>query len=52
MRHLLEADYVVLGGGNARKVGAMPEGARLGGNQNAFLGAFRLWDEPAPRESV
>jgi polyphosphate glucokinase len=39
----LEADYVVLGGGNARKLKKMPKGARLGNNDFAFLGGFRLW---------
>jgi hypothetical protein len=39
----LEADYIVLGGGNAKKVGELPPGARLG--TNAFVGGFRLWEE-------
>jgi polyphosphate glucokinase len=39
----LEADYVVLGGGNARKLKKMPTGARLGNNDFAFLGGFRMW---------
>jgi polyphosphate glucokinase len=39
----LEADYVVLGGGNARKLKKMPPGARLGNNDFAFLGGFRMW---------
>lgn len=39
----LEADYVVLGGGNARKLKKMPDGARLGNNDFAFLGGFRMW---------
>jgi polyphosphate glucokinase len=38
------ADYVVLGGGNAKKVDPLPEGTRLGGNENAFEGGFRLWE--------
>jgi predicted NBD/HSP70 family sugar kinase len=42
----LAADYVVLGGGNAKKVGDLPPGARLGANSNAFVGGFRLWEEP------
>ena len=40
----LEADYVVLGGGNARKVKSLPAGMRLGDNGHAFIGGFRLWD--------
>ncbi len=40
----LEPDYVVLGGGNSKKVDDLPENVRLGANDNAFAGAFRLWD--------
>ncbi len=40
----LEPDYVVLGGGNAEKLGRLPRKARLGDNANAFKGGFRLWD--------
>jgi polyphosphate glucokinase len=44
----LEPDYVMLGGGNAKDVGELPDGVVLGGNDNAFKGGFRLWDETAP----
>jgi polyphosphate glucokinase len=40
----LQPEYVVLGGGNAKKLGELPPGVRLGANDNAFLGAFRLWN--------
>ncbi|WP_298255788.1 ROK family protein [Bradyrhizobium sp.] len=40
----LEPDYVVLGGGNALKLGRLPRKARLGDNANAFKGGFKLWD--------
>jgi polyphosphate glucokinase len=40
----LEPDYVVLGGGNAKRLDELPPSARLGANNNAFVGAFRLWD--------
>jgi polyphosphate glucokinase len=40
----LQAEDVVLGGGNARKLDALPPGARAGDNANAFLGGFRLWE--------
>ena len=43
----VEADYVVLGGGNAKKLGELPPNSRLGANENAFLGGFRLWDPSA-----
>jgi polyphosphate glucokinase len=42
----LEPDYVVLGGGNARKLDELPENVRLGANSNAFIGGFRLWGPP------
>ena len=45
---LLEADYVVLGGGNARKLKRLPKNARLGSNEFAFLGGFRVWHHAAP----
>jgi polyphosphate glucokinase len=45
----LEADYVVIGGGNARKLKKLPKNARLGNNEFAFLGGFRVWRASAPR---
>jgi polyphosphate glucokinase len=39
----LGADYVVLGGGNSKLLKELPPDARLGDNQNAFLGGARLW---------
>jgi len=47
----LEADDVVIGGGNAKKLEKLPPGARLGSNANAFKGGFKLWDEPRPRRT-
>jgi polyphosphate glucokinase len=41
----LAADYVVLGGGNCKKLKKLPAGLRLGSNENAFLGGFRMWEE-------
>jgi polyphosphate glucokinase len=43
LKMALEADYVVLGGGNSKKLKKLPAGARLGDNANAFVGGFRLW---------
>lgn len=40
----LGPDYVVLGGGNVRKLDKLPGYARRGDNADAFLGGFRLWD--------
>ncbi|HWX80261.1 MAG TPA: ROK family protein [Steroidobacteraceae bacterium] len=45
----LEADYVVIGGGNARKLNKLPKNARLGNNDFAFLGGFRSWRTQATR---
>jgi polyphosphate glucokinase len=45
LKRALEADYVVLGGGNSKKLERIPPGARLGSNGNAFLGGFRLWEK-------
>ena len=41
----LDADYVVLGGGNSKKLKELPSGAQLGKNENAFLGGFRMWQK-------
>jgi polyphosphate glucokinase len=45
----LEADYVVIGGGNARKLKKLPANARLGNNDFAFLGGVRVWRSTANR---
>jgi polyphosphate glucokinase len=37
------ADYVVIGGGNAKNVKDLPPGSRRGHNLTAFRGGFRLW---------
>jgi polyphosphate glucokinase len=44
----LEPEYVVLGGGNAGKLGKLPPRVRLGDNGNAFAGGYRLW-RPMPK---
>ena len=55
----LEADYVMVGGGNARLLDlkslneaipqeehkGLPQRIRLGSNSNAFRGGFRLWEK-------
>ena len=38
-----DADYVVVGSGNAKRLKKLPRGVRLGDNANAFLGGFKLW---------
>jgi len=44
MRRAFVADYVVLGGGNAKLLGDLPDGVELGHNRNVFLGGRRLWE--------
>jgi len=46
LENALQADYVVLGGGNAKLLNPLPPGTRLGANANAFIGGFRLWQTP------
>ncbi len=41
------ADYVVLGGGNAKVLKKLPAGIELGHNRNAYLGGCRLWQTQA-----
>lgn len=43
LKKSLIADYVVLGGGSAKKFDDLPDGIELGHNRNAFLGGVRLW---------
>lgn len=46
LQEALLPDYVVLGGGNLKKLDAMPPGCRPGDNDNAFVGGVRLWHPP------
>ena len=39
----LRPDETVIGGGNVRKLDALPPRCRAGHNANAFRGGFRLW---------
>jgi predicted NBD/HSP70 family sugar kinase len=45
MRAALQAEEVVLGGGNVKKLKTLPPGARRGNNENAFRGGSELWNE-------
>jgi polyphosphate glucokinase len=45
LRAALEADDVVIGGGNAKHLDRLPAGTRAGGNGRAFTGGYRLWRE-------
>ena len=46
LREALQVEYVVLGGGNVKRLGALPAGCRAGSNANAFVGGVRLWEDP------
>jgi polyphosphate glucokinase len=42
----VQAEEVVLGGGNVKRLKELPPHCREGNNDNAFLGGFRLWEQP------
>ncbi|HRP08397.1 MAG TPA: ROK family protein [Gemmatimonadales bacterium] len=45
-RAALQPDEVVIGGGNVAHLDDPPDGVRLGDNYFAFIGGFRLWQDP------
>lgn len=45
LRRAFMADYLMLGGGHADLVDPLPDGTRRGGNEDAFTGGVRLWEE-------
>ena len=45
LERALLPDYIVLGGGNARRLKGLPSHVRLGSNSYAFSGGVRLWEE-------
>jgi polyphosphate glucokinase len=47
-RNALLPDEIVIGGGRASLLKRLPPLTRRGQNEDAFLGGFRLWDEPMP----
>jgi polyphosphate glucokinase len=49
LKYALQAEDLVLGGGNAKLLKTLPPDTRLVSNANAFVGGFRLWDQEAPR---
>jgi len=52
LKKSLIADYVVLGGGSAKKFDQLPNGIESGHNRNAFLGGVRLWQtDPRTRRA-
>jgi polyphosphate glucokinase len=42
----LEPEDVVIGGGNVIHMKKLPRGCRASDNDHAFIGAFRMWDDP------
>jgi polyphosphate glucokinase len=52
LRAALIPDYIVLGGGNSKKLDDLPPGCRLGENSNAFIGGVRLWQNPPTPSSA
>jgi predicted NBD/HSP70 family sugar kinase len=45
LKDAVQAEYVVIGGGDARLLKSLFPGARRGDNDNAFRGGCRLWTE-------
>jgi polyphosphate glucokinase len=45
LRAALEPEYIVLGGGNVKKLNPLPPHCRPGDNTLAFKGGFRLWQQ-------
>jgi polyphosphate glucokinase len=43
-----QVDYLVIGGGEAKKLKELPTNCRLGSNADAFSGGLRLWNGAAP----
>jgi predicted NBD/HSP70 family sugar kinase len=54
LQNALLPEYVVLGGGNVKKLDQLPPNCRAGDNNNAFVGGVRLWETAktkAPRQA-
>jgi polyphosphate glucokinase len=43
LQQAVEPEYIVIGGGNAKKLRGLPRNARLGDNRKAMLGGFLAW---------
>ena len=53
LKTAFEADHVVLGGGNAKRLRKLPADCRQGSNDHAFIGGFRMWEDMgAPRDTL
>jgi polyphosphate glucokinase len=51
LQHALLPEYVVLGGGNVKKLDEMPPGCHMGDNNNAFVGGVRVWHDKHVKRS-
>ncbi len=51
LKDALDAEYVVLGGGNIHNLKKLPPNSRMGDNRNAFLGGFRMWEKKVKPKS-
>jgi predicted NBD/HSP70 family sugar kinase len=45
-------DYIMLGGGQAKKVDRLPDGCRRGSNDMAYVGGVRMWEPDANQHSL
>jgi len=52
LRAALEADQIMIGGGNAKKLKKLPPGTKLGHNRNAFVGGLRMWQEGSKKNAA
>jgi polyphosphate glucokinase len=51
-QNAMEPDYIVLGGGEVKQLDELPPNCTRGSNENAFVGAFRLWDQSSTDASA
>jgi polyphosphate glucokinase len=52
LKSALQADYVVLGGGNVKELEELPDGVRRGHNRTVVEGGRKLWEELPDPASV
>jgi polyphosphate glucokinase len=46
----MDAEYIVLGGGNVDVLKKLPENIKRGSNENAFKGGVKMWSKPHLRK--
>jgi polyphosphate glucokinase len=51
-RAALEPDDILIGGGNAKHIKALPAGCRRGDNADAFAGGFKLWSDGVTQDCL